>query len=60
MIAGKPNSKSSLFNYFLRTNRAIVSEIAGTTRDYIEESIIINGYLFNLTDTAGLRFRRYH
>ena len=56
VIAGKPNSgKSSLFNYFLRTNRAIVSEIAGTTRDYIEESIIINGYLFNLTDTAGLR-----
>lgn len=56
VIAGKPNSgKSSLFNYFLKTNRAIVSSIAGTTRDYIEESIIIKGILFNLTDTAGLR-----
>ena len=56
VIAGKPNSgKSSLFNYLLRTNRAIVSSIAGTTRDYIEESIIINGILFNLIDTAGLR-----
>lgn len=56
VIAGKPNSgKSSLFNYFLKTNRAIVSSIAGTTRDYIEESIIINGVLFNLIDTAGLR-----
>lgn len=56
VIAGKPNSgKSSLFNYLLKTNRAIVSSIAGTTRDYIEESLIINGILFNLTDTAGLR-----
>ncbi|MCB0726030.1 MAG: tRNA uridine-5-carboxymethylaminomethyl(34) synthesis GTPase MnmE [Ignavibacteriae bacterium] len=56
VIAGKPNSgKSSLFNYLLKTNRAIVSSIAGTTRDYIEESIIINGVLFNLIDTAGLR-----
>ncbi|MEO8446705.1 MAG: GTPase, partial [bacterium] len=56
VIAGKPNSgKSSLFNYFLKTNRSIVSKVAGTTRDYIEESIIINGVLFNLIDTAGLR-----
>ena len=56
VIAGKPNSgKSSLFNYLLKTNRAIVSKIAGTTRDYIEENLIINGILFNLTDTAGLR-----
>lgn len=56
VISGRPNSgKSSLFNYLLKTNRAIVSEIAGTTRDYIEESIIINGVLFNLIDTAGLR-----
>ena len=48
VIAGKPNSgKSSLFNYLLKTNRAIVSSIAGTTRDYIEENLII--------DTAGLR-----
>lgn len=57
VIAGKPNSgKSSLFNEMLKTNRAIVSEIEGTTRDYIQESLIIDGYLFNLTDTAGLRF----
>lgn len=56
VIAGNPNAgKSSLFNHLLRTNRAIVSEIAGTTRDYIEESLIINGVLFNLVDTAGLR-----
>ncbi|HMS65768.1 MAG TPA: tRNA uridine-5-carboxymethylaminomethyl(34) synthesis GTPase MnmE [Ignavibacteria bacterium] len=56
VIAGRPNSgKSSLFNYLLKTNRAIVSDIAGTTRDYIEENIIINGLLFNLIDTAGLR-----
>ncbi len=56
VIAGRPNSgKSSLFNYFLKTNRAIVSDIAGTTRDYIEESLIINGVQFNLVDTAGLR-----
>lgn len=56
VIAGNPNAgKSSLFNHLLRNNRAIVSEIAGTTRDYIEENIIINGILFNLTDTAGLR-----
>jgi len=56
VIAGKPNSgKSSLFNALLKTERAIVSEISGTTRDYIEENLIINGILFNLTDTAGLR-----
>ena len=56
VIAGNPNAgKSSLFNHLLRTNRAIVSEIAGTTRDYIEENLIINGVLFNLVDTAGLR-----
>lgn len=57
VIAGKPNSgKSSLFNELLKTNRAIVSEIEGTTRDYLQERLIINGYLFNLIDTAGLRF----
>lgn len=56
VISGKPNSgKSSLFNYLLRANRAIVSSIAGTTRDYIEENIIINGILFRITDTAGIR-----
>jgi len=57
VIAGQPNSgKSSLFNYLLKTNRAIVSNIEGTTRDYIQENLIINGVLFNLIDTAGLRF----
>lgn len=56
VIAGKPNSgKSSLFNYLLKSNRAIVSDIAGTTRDFIEEKLIINGVLFNLIDTAGIR-----
>lgn len=56
VIAGKPNSgKSSLFNSLLKTERAIVSEISGTTRDYLEENLIIDGILFNLTDTAGLR-----
>lgn len=56
VIAGKPNSgKSSLFNHLLKTNRAIVSDIAGTTRDYLEESLVINGILFKLVDTAGLR-----
>ncbi len=56
VIAGKTNSgKSSLFNSLLKTERAIVSEISGTTRDYLEENLIIEGYLFNLTDTAGLR-----
>lgn len=56
VIAGKPNSgKSSLFNHLLKTNRAIVSDIAGTTRDYLEENLTINGILFKLVDTAGLR-----
>lgn len=56
VIAGKPNSgKSSLFNQLLKSNRAIVSHISGTTRDYLEENLIINGILFNLIDTAGLR-----
>ncbi len=56
VIAGKPNSgKSSLFNALLKSDRAIVSDISGTTRDFLEENIIIEGILFNLTDTAGLR-----
>lgn len=59
VIAGKPNSgKSSLFNSLLSSDRAIVSEKPGTTRDYLQENLIINGILFNLIDTAGLRFSK--
>ncbi len=55
-IAGYPNSgKSTLFNTLLNRQRAIVSEIPGTTRDYLEEIIYINGIAIKLTDTAGLR-----
>lgn len=56
VIAGKPNAgKSTLLNALLNEDRAIVSEIAGTTRDTIEEVINIRGILFRLVDTAGLR-----
>ena len=55
-IIGKPNAgKSTLLNALLNEDRAIVSEIAGTTRDTIEEIININGILFRLVDTAGIR-----
>ncbi len=55
-IAGPPNvGKSSLFNALIRSDRAIVSEVPGTTRDFIEESIQIEGILFRLFDTAGIR-----
>ncbi len=55
-IIGKPNAgKSTLLNALLNENRAIVSEIAGTTRDTIEEVINIDGILFRLIDTAGIR-----
>ncbi|MBP8244622.1 MAG: tRNA uridine-5-carboxymethylaminomethyl(34) synthesis GTPase MnmE, partial [Chitinophagaceae bacterium] len=55
-IIGKPNAgKSTLLNSLLNENRAIVSEIAGTTRDTIEELINIDGVLFRLIDTAGIR-----
>ena len=55
-IVGKPNAgKSTLLNGLLNENRAIVSEIAGTTRDTIEEVINIDGILFRLIDTAGIR-----
>ncbi len=56
VIAGKPNAgKSTLLNALLNEDRAIVSEIPGTTRDTIEEMINIDGILFRLIDTAGLR-----
>lgn len=55
-IIGKPNAgKSTLLNTLLNENRAIVSEIAGTTRDTIEEVLNIDGILFRLIDTAGIR-----
>ncbi len=55
-IIGKPNAgKSTLLNTLLNENRAIVSEIPGTTRDTIEELINIDGIIFRLIDTAGIR-----
>ena len=55
-IIGKPNAgKSTLLNVLLNEERAIVSEIAGTTRDTIEEIINMDGILFRLIDTAGIR-----
>jgi tRNA modification GTPase len=55
-IIGKPNAgKSTLLNVLLNEERAIVSEIPGTTRDTIEELINIDGILFRLIDTAGIR-----
>lgn len=55
-IIGRPNAgKSTLLNALLNEERAIVSEIAGTTRDSIEEILNINGVLFRFADTAGIR-----
>ena len=56
VILGKPNvGKSSLLNILVGTDRAIVTDIAGTTRDTLEESINIGGVSLNIVDTAGIR-----
>lgn len=55
-IAGKPNvGKSTLLNALLNDERSIVSEIPGTTRDTIEDTLVIRGYNFRFVDTAGIR-----
>jgi tRNA modification GTPase len=55
-IIGKPNvGKSTLLNAILNEEKAIVSEMPGTTRDFIEDTIVMDGYTFRFIDTAGLR-----
>ena len=56
VIVGKPNAgKSSLLNVLARKDRAIVTDIAGTTRDILEEQVMIHGISLNIIDTAGIR-----
>jgi tRNA modification GTPase len=56
VIAGRPNAgKSSLFNALLGTERAIVTDVPGTTRDAVEAHAVLEGFPFRLVDTAGLR-----
>lgn len=56
-IIGKPNvGKSSILNYLIDENKAIVTEIAGTTRDIVEGKIILKGILINFIDTAGIHY----
>lgn len=56
LILGKPNAgKSSLLNALLGYNRAIVTDIAGTTRDIVEDKFVYKNMSFNITDTAGIR-----
>jgi tRNA modification GTPase len=56
VIAGKPNAgKSTLLNALLKEEKAIVSDIPGTTRDFIEDEIVIEGITFRFVDTAGIR-----
>lgn len=57
LVLGPPNvGKSSLFNFLVGQQRSIVSDLAGTTRDYVSEQINIRGKTFELIDTAGIRY----
>ncbi len=56
VLAGRPNAgKSSLLNRLAGQERAIVTDVAGTTRDTLQETVVLNGLTLHLTDTAGLR-----